>query len=293
LLAASYESIGRIDSTPNPGHGIKDYNLALGTLARLPEPEQRTADVRQLRAIMLVHIGWNQGQLNDYNAGLASVEEAVPVLDELASADPENVGAAFRRFDAFRSLGLIHGYAGHSAESLEYLRKAVEILDEIAPRDTANTIYPLLRAEMQGRVANLLVEAKRDAEARQYAEPSVAYFRRIGDSPDATPQQLIEAVRSAAETRVKSLRDYPAALRFALRADQLAKGGNPGALGYLAEAYALNDNLPKASEAAQRGLAITPPAKPGESPSQLRKWLEDEVKEYQAKASAAGGRKPE
>jgi tetratricopeptide (TPR) repeat protein len=101
---------------------------------------------------------------------------------------------------------------------------------------------------------------------------------------DATPQQLIEAVKSTAETGVKSLRDYPAALRFALRADELAKGKNPAALGYLAEAYALNNDFAKAIEAAQRGLALTPPAKPGESPSQLRKWLEDEVKQYQAKA---------
>jgi eukaryotic-like serine/threonine-protein kinase len=275
LLVAAYESIGRIDSTSNPSQGIKDYTAALDTLARLPEPEQQTADVRELRAMMLVHVGWNEGQLNDFNAALASVEQAIPVLDALAAADPENVGAAFRRFDAFRSFGLIHGYAGHKAESLENLRKTVEILDWIVERDKVNIMYPLLRAEMQGRVANLLVEAKRDAEARPYAEASVAYFKRIGDSPDATPQQLMEAARSAAETGVKSLRDYPAALRFATRADELAKGKNPGALGYLAEAYALNDNLPKAVEAAQRGLALIP-----DSPSQLRKWLEDEVKQY-------------
>jgi tetratricopeptide (TPR) repeat protein len=280
LLVATYESIGRIDSLPNPSQGIQDYTTALNLLARLPEAEQQTPDVRQLRAMMLVHVGWDQGQLSDFNAGLTSLEEALPMLDAQWKADPENVGAAFRCVDAYRSLGLIHGYAGHKAESLENLRKTVEILDWIVPRDTANVVYPLLRAEMQGRVANLLVEAKREAEARPYAEASVAYFKRIGDSPDATPQQLIEAVKSAAETGVKSLRDYPAALRFALRADELAKGKNPAALGYLAEAYALNDNLPRALDTAQRGLAITP-----NSPSQLRKWLEDEVRDYRDRAA--------
>jgi tetratricopeptide (TPR) repeat protein len=283
LLAASYEAIGRIESTPNPSEGIKAYTTALELLARLPAPEQQTADVRQLRAMMLVHVGWDQGQLNDFNAGIASLDEARPVLDELAAADPENVGAAFRRVDAYRSLGMIHGYAGHKPESLENLRKAVEILDWVVARDTANTMYPLIHAELQGRVANLLVDAGREAEARVYAEPSVAYFRKLGDSPDATPQQLIEAVKSAAETGVKSLRDYPAALRFALRADEQAKGKNPAALGYLAEAYSLNNDTPKALDAAQRALALMPPTKPGDSPSQLRKWLEDEVKEYQAK----------
>ena len=90
-------------------------------------------------------------------------------------------------------------------------------------------------------------------------------------------------MKSAAETGVKSLRDYPAALRFALRADEQAKGKNPAALGYLAEAYSLNNDTPKALDAAQRALSLMPPTKPGDSPSQLRKWLEDEVKEYQAK----------
>ncbi len=283
LLAAAWESIGRVDSLPNPSLGIQDYTSALNVLARLPAAEQQTEGVRHLRAMMQVHLGWNEGQLNDYNAALATLEEARPVLDELAAADPENVGAAFRRFDAYRSLGLIHGYAGHKDESLANLRKAVEILDWMVQRDTANAMYPLLRAEMQGRVANLLVETKREGEARPYAEASAVYFRKIGDSPDATPQQLIEAVKSTAETGVKALRDYPAALRFALRADERANGKNPAALGYLAEAYALNNNYPKAIEAAQRGLAITPPTKPGEPPAKLRQWLEDELKEYQGK----------
>ena len=56
---------------------------------------------------------------------------------------------------------------------------------------------------------------------------------------------------AVAENEIPSLRDYPAALRFALRADQLAAGKNPAALGYLAEAYALNKDFPQAVEAAE------------------------------------------
>ena len=81
-----------------------------------------------------------------------------------------------------------------------------------------------------------------------------------------------------------ALRDYPAALRFALRADREAQGKNPAALGYLAEAYALNNDYPKAVEAAKRGLFLIPPAKTGEAPSKLRLWLQDELlAQYQAK----------
>ena len=283
-LAESYESIGRIEATPDPQKGVQAYSTALGLLARLPASERQSVEVQQLRARMLVLLGWGQGQLGDLKHSLANLEEARPILDAQAAADPQNVGAQYRRVDLYRSIGLVSGYAGNAGEALRNLQNAVGILDVIVKRDTANTIYPLLRAELQGRVANLLLQAGRKTEAAPYARESVAYFRKIGDSADATPQQLIEAVRSVGETGLPALRDYPSALRFALRADQLAAGKNPAALGYLAEAYGLNKNYPKAVEAAQRALAVTPATKPGEPPSRLRQWLQDELKEYQAKA---------
>ncbi len=134
--------------------------------------------------------------------------------------------------------GLVNGYAGNASEALQNLQKAVGILDVIVKRDTANAIYPMIRAELQGRVANLLLQAgQKNGGRRRTPRRASRIFGESGDSADATPQQLIEAVRSVAETQVSSLRDYPAALRFALRADQLAAGKNPAALGYLAEAY--------------------------------------------------------
>jgi tetratricopeptide (TPR) repeat protein len=281
LLAVTYESKGRIDSTPDPSLGITDYSAALDLLSCLPQSEQQTVEVRQLRAMMLLHVGWDKGQLSDFKGALADLEQARPVLDALAASDPQNVGAAFRRVDLYRSRGLIEGYAGHKAESLDNFRKAVEILDWAVPRDSANIIYPMIRAELQNRIAKLLVEAKREAEARPYAESSIAYFRKIGESPTATAPQLMEVIKCLAENGVKSLRDYPAALRYAQRADQVAQGKNPAVLGYLAEVWSLNGDNAKAVAAAQRGLALVPPTKPGAPPSQLRKWLEDEVKQYQ------------
>ena len=280
LLVMTWESVGRIDSTPNPALGITDFTNALNLIAKLPAAEQQQPEARDMRAMMLVHIGWDKGQLKDLKGALADLDEARPVLDSLAAADPQNAGTAYQRMDLYRSLGLIHGYAGHQAASLANLRQAIEILDWTVARDPANKTYPLLRAELQHRVANLLVAAHRGAEAQRYAESSVAYFRQIGESPNATPAQLMEAVRCLAETAVKPLRDYHAALAYALRADRLAKGKNPAVLGYLAETYSLLGDPANALASARRGLAILPPVKPGEARSQLRQWLEDQQKEY-------------
>jgi eukaryotic-like serine/threonine-protein kinase len=283
-LAETKEAIGRMDTMANPPKGIEDYSEALRLLGGLRENDRQAVEIRQIRARILVLRGWGQGQLGDFKASLATLKEAQPILDAQAAGDPSNLGAEFRRVDLYRSLGLVEGYANHLKESLEYLEKSTDILGELVKRDPANRTYPVILAELQGRVANLLVLAKRKNDAEPYARESLAYFRNLGERADATPAQLMECVRALAECGVESLRDYPAALKFALRAAQLADGKNPAVLGYLAEAYALNKDYPKAVQSAGRALAVTPVTKPGEPPSRLRQWLQDELKEYQSKA---------
>jgi hypothetical protein len=282
-LVESIEATGRIEAQLTPPKGAQDFTEALNLLARLPESERRSVGTEQLRARILALLGWTQGQLGDFKHALATLEEARPILDQQSAADPSNMGAAYRRVDLYRSLGLVEGYAGHKNESLEYLQESAGIMEGIVKRDTANSVYPIILAELQGRVANLLVEAGRKDDAEPYGKASVAYFEKLGDRSDATPAQLMECVRSLAENEIPALRDYPTALRFALRAEQLSSGKNPAVLGYLAEAYGYKQNYPKAVEAAERGLSVTPATKPGDPPSRLRNWLQDELKEYQAK----------
>ncbi len=285
-LAETYEAMGRIDALPDPVKGIQDLSTAIELLGRLPMAERERVDVQQIRARILILVGWGQGQLDRLKESLTNLERARPILDSQAAADPENVGAQYRRVDLYRSLGIVHGYARHASESLRYFEQAIAISDRIVTRDAANLLYRLVRAELQRRAADLLIDAGKPAAARPYAEASVAFFKQLGDSPGATPGQLMESVRTVAETRLPDLRDYPAALRFALRADGEAQGKNPAVLGYLAEAYALNNNYPKAVEAARRGLSLVPPTKPGEPPSKLRQWLQDELlAKYEARQS--------
>ena len=283
-LAEAYEAIGRADSLPNPSKGTEDYQIGLEALAHLAESERETAEAQQVRARLLVLLGWNQGQLGRLKESLATLEAARPLLDAQAATDPQNVGAEYRRFELYRSLGVVYGYAHDNARSLADLRTSLSIMEKILKRDPGNANYPVLRAEMQGRVATALLRTGRSAEAYPYAQASVAYFKELGQNPAVTPGELMEAIRSTAENAVRSLRDYQAALRFALHADQLANGKDPAILGYLAESYALNKNYRQAADAARRGLAQVPPPKPGQPASQLRQWLESESSEYQAKA---------
>jgi serine/threonine protein kinase len=282
LLAQTYFEAGKSETSAGPGKSIESFSLGMSFLALLPA-ERQTAEVRRLQALLLLRTGWSQGQLGKYDTSLRNMEEACRALDQLAAEDPGNFTAAFRRVDAYRSLGLVYGYAKNRNRSLADLRKATEILAPLASAEPTAIAYGIVLGELQGRVANLLAQSGRMAEARPFAEASVAYYTRVGDTPSATVPQLMEAVRSVGETEVKPLRDCPAALRFALRADALSKGKNPAVLGYLAQAYEMNGKYAEATDAAKRGLASIPT---GDAPSKLRTWLQEEFTKNEAKALA-------
>jgi hypothetical protein len=59
----------------------------------------------------------------------------------------------------------------------------------------------------------------------------------------------------------------------------LSGGKEPGAIIYLAQAYANTGDAPKAMETVERGLALVAPAPPGQKPSEVRKALEDEQRD--------------
>jgi tetratricopeptide (TPR) repeat protein len=124
-------------------------------------------------------------------------------------------------------------------------------------------------------------------EARRYAEASLAYLKEAAEGPNATVQQLVEVVRVLLDPAVKTLRDYPLALQYALRANALAKGKDLAALVYLAESYWRNGNAPAAVETARKALAMLPAAGPGESSSNTRRGLEESLAEYEKGARGA------
>ena len=287
LLSATDEAIGKLETPQDPRKAVETYGKALALLRRLPPAEQETPDVRRRRAMMLVRVGWNQGQLQEFKESLASLNEARDVLDGQAAADPQNASAAFRQVDVYRSLGIVQGYAGNAAASEENLRRAVEILDRLVERDPLNTSNRVLRASLQGRIGNLAAAAGRIQEARRYAEAGLAYLKEAAESPNAAVQQLVEAVRVLLDPAVKTLRDYPLALRYALRADGLANGKDLATLVYLGEAYWRNGNASAAVETARKALAMLPAAGPGASASNTRRQVEESLAEYEKGAKRA------
>jgi serine/threonine protein kinase len=280
LLALAYQTTGILVSPRDPKRALDLMARALATLDRLPPDEKESLDSRRLRASVLLNRGWDLGQSREYGEAIATLEEGRAILESLAAADPKNTAALYHCAIAYRNLGIVNGYAGRDAQTLAQYAKAIRVYDDLTQRDPANANYPLYRAELQARSGSLLAKRGRMDEARAVAGAGIAYLAQLAERPNAPAAQLQDAARYLMTTEVVALRDYPRALRFALRANEVSKGEDVGALEYLAEAYWLNGDAARAVETISQALAHLPPTAPGEKPSRARLGYEEELARY-------------
>ncbi|MCX6627843.1 MAG: hypothetical protein NTW28_09465, partial [Candidatus Solibacter sp.] len=287
IQAAACQVIGNMLSTTDPTRSLEMYSRSLGILGSIPEPDRNGMDVRRLRASLLLNIGWDLGQKQKYRESIATLHEARDILDGIARDDPRDMAASYHRTAAYRNLGIVHGYAKEDAASLENYGKSVEILTSLSERDPANANYPLYRAEQQARMGNLLARAGRMEEAERVARAGIGYLTALAARPAAPSSQLQDAARHLMETEVKPLRNYPLALVYAKRANELTKGLDAGTLEYLAEAYWVNGDARGAADTIRQALALLPPPAAGEKPSRPRKMFQEQLERYQKAAGAS------
>ena len=103
------------------------------------------------------------------------------------------------------------------------------------------------------------------SEAAPYAKASIDYLKEVAERPDAAPQYLSEASIVLMVTPVLSLRDYPRALSYAKRADELAKGKDYEAVITIWPGLRQRRRCGKALQTVKRGLTIVPPPAAGRS----------------------------
>jgi tetratricopeptide (TPR) repeat protein len=170
---------------------------------------------------------------------------------------------------------------GNKDAALDDYRKLIGLANGLIAVDASKPSNYVLRGEAEGRASKILAEEGRMPEARQYATQSIDSLESIADRPDAAQQNLSEAAIMLMSAPVVTLRNYPRALDYARRADELGGGKSPEAIAYLAQAYANTGNAQKALETIQRGLSLVAPAPPGQKPSDTRQTLEDEYRDIE------------
>jgi tetratricopeptide (TPR) repeat protein len=278
-LARAENLAGTLQMTLDPRLGIATVRKGLDALHRLPPAARNTPDTQIDEARMETMIAFGQAQIGQNAEALQTLEHPRELYDRLAAVDPKNGTNTRRRMNVYRTLAMIQLSLGNKSEALADYRKVVELTNGLIAIDPSKVSNFVIGAEAQGRAAKLLAAEGRMDEAAQYAKTSIDTLKRIADRPDAAAQNLSEAAVVLMVTPIRGLRDYPRALLYAKRADQLSGGKEPGAIIYLAQAYANTGDAPKALATVERGLALVAPSPPGQKPSEVRKALEDEQRD--------------
>jgi tetratricopeptide (TPR) repeat protein len=281
-LASAYKVLATIYyGTADFQQAIAVCEKSLDALQRMPPAARETPENQGFKAQLESLIGQSDGQMGKYAAALAILKPAQQVLDRLAAEDPRNATPAYRRMNLYRARSNVNENAGHLGDAIADGRVAVQILDQLIEIDPAKTSYRVVRAEVQQKMAKQLADSGQMAEAKRYGEAGVAYLDEVAERPDASAQSLIEAAYARMEPPIPSLADYPRAIRYAQRADQLTSGKNPVAVFYLAQAYENALDGPKALAALQRFGALLPPTPPGQKPSRFRSISEKHLRQIQ------------
>ncbi len=287
-LALNHNIVALSLSPKNPRAALGEYAQAIAYVDKI-RPEDTDTVIRRLRAGFLMNRGWDQGQLGEFDGAIRDLEAGKEIIVAISDADPLNMAAAYHCTNAFRSLGIVHNYAGRKQEALANFRQSVAYFDRLILGEPLNTHHPLHRAEALIRIGDLLVQTGRPAEAEVAAREGIAFLAKLADSPAATASQLLDAARWLMDTEVKSLRDYPRALRFVKRSDPKADGRDE----YLAQALHLTGDAAGAVAAIDRMIAALPPMAPGEKPSRNRQLFNEARQRYAAGLTASKTPRPQ
>jgi tetratricopeptide (TPR) repeat protein len=203
------------------------------------------------------------------------LEEARQIRERMSNQDPKNVQALYFRTIPSRNLAIIHGFAGHTAESLANFLDTAAIYDRLLARSTSNPTFRFGRAEVQSSAANLAMKLGRTAEAERLANSALPVLKQIAGSSDGSDVELAIAARSLLETEVRNLRDPKLALTFALKSSHM-NGKEAEIQEILAEAYWFNRDREHAVESIRKALALIE-----QTPTPTRQNFEKILRRYQ------------
>jgi non-specific serine/threonine protein kinase/serine/threonine-protein kinase len=277
-LALNHTIHSAIRERADPHAALTDSTKALDYFAQIKEADRETLEIRRLRAATLLTRGWGRGQVSDFTGAVQDLEEGKTILVAISDADPKNMAAIYHCTNAYRSLGIVHGYAKNREAAIASYRQAVKLFDRLIKGEPSNTHHPLHRAEALIRIGDLLALTGRMAEALPAAREGLAYMIKMAERPGASDPQLLDAARWLLETQVTNLRDPKMALTFVQRTDPKADFRDE----YLAESLFQTGDAAGAIAAIDRLIATLKPTPPGEKPSRARAELEGSRTRYVA-----------
>ncbi len=244
---------------------IESYTKSLQYATAL-DNARSTAQTQSYVAAESLLYGLALGRAGRTEDSLRALNSALAIDQKLARSD------ASKRHDEAAALGFI-GYvlrrAGRTAPALDFYQQGLRITEELARLDPNDQQARIDLGQMRGEIADVLWDANRKAEASQATASALEILRPVVDKADA----VVYFLQQYSEFLLVPWNPHPdpaAALKYALRADQLEHHSNPETMETVAHAYAAAGDRTHAQETTRKALALLPPG----GDSHVRKELE-------------------
>jgi tetratricopeptide (TPR) repeat protein len=278
-MTGVYITLAGQESPNSPRQALETLAKGREAFDRLPADVRASAFGQEMESALDSSLGWTQQRMGLNRESVAPLKRAGDILDVLTVRDPKNGSNWARRANIYLTLAQIHMKLKDRRTALDDYVNAIKIYDGFVAADPNKTSSRMIRATCEAFVARLFLADGRTAEGTKYARDGIADLVNLAERPGATAQYVREASIALMVSPILSLRDYPRALRYAQRADELSNGKEPTAIAYLAMAYANNGDGQKALEAVQRGFTLVQAPKAGEKASDAWQNLADEQRD--------------
>lgn len=290
-FAAYFIRVADMDGFIDPAQELDDAREGLHGIDALPVEEQRSLFCMRSRMYLLTLQIGALTQLGQYAEARTLANHDVSEASARAAADSQDQRA---RFDLIRGLESFATLFEAAADpelgaSADTQRRNLIAAEPLLQREAAvamrllqqspyeKDIQPLL-ADAQVRLGTVQYRLRKDPSAPGLVDSGLSQLQQLSARNPDSPLVLQIAAKDQLIAEPPSLRNPKLALQYAQRAVDLTHHKIPVMLLTLARAYRANGQIDLSRATAREGLALLPPPRPHEAPTNMRRLLEKQTR---------------
>jgi eukaryotic-like serine/threonine-protein kinase len=287
-LAIGYNRLGVQTQSQDRPAAAADFERAMAALDSLPADERATAYIRDRRASILMSMGWNLGSMGQFDRGIAALNDARVLEEQLAQEDPQNRAHTRARASIYRNLGVIEDYAGRSEAALDSYKTSAGIFKQMLAASPDTPFYRTTLADLDANAALLSIKLGHRAEAQQLAREGVPVLEKTAEKKDASAAELNLAARFMTEKELPEFCDARKGLELAKRANDDAAGKDYVVLETLGQAYWINRDRGNAVKSIEQALSLIAAPTTASGSGRVRENYEKTLSDYRTNALSSG-----
>ncbi len=280
--------IGRMEENAgNVDAAFAKYRSALEGADAMYQADPTSSSIQGVVTSVLNNLAALEGVTREFQTAGEHYQRAIEINENSLRAEPNNEKARAGVITTQVNLGNLYYYdLKNVPEALRCYRRAGELLEIECRADPKKIVWRQRLAEVLADIASCLIDAGQTQEARKEAQRGLAVAKEVADFPGASLDQVYNFAWLAVTVDPADLRDFAAALPYALRASQMSDHPSPLTLHVLAQSYAGTGDYQHAVATEEKALSLFAPGQPV---TRNQKILQDSLEEFRAELAKRGG----